>query len=511
MPGFNFFRIYKQQKAHLTSHLKSKGMTLIGKKDVVEGGTAFHYSLYFTEEPPKRPVKWIRELQKQFNVRDFDTEHYSAVVIVSFLDHVYAISFGPSHFLVSKFADLEFGIDIASRILRRYKTKNSREFGGMRIKSIETYISSEELSFEAGEAVNYIKGVPVDVSIWGNNVSCGQSVQLRKRNLSLKNAHQVCAQLEGALSLPVRREIPKAAAVKDPVKCQALNQKLISDMKNDRYMVSISQQQLSGVAFLFADQHDFVCYVNGDPVQIDENLSLEQLRTLVANHFDGDYQELLGATVEAQEDGVTAYSKPFVKFIDYIDTQDNHYLEDGEWYQFDKNYLGNVRNEVNRIPLNFSREVPVFDENAYVGWLATQQEKHYRERYLNSLLEAKHNYVNRDRFIDIFEGASTEITDLFKGDTIYIVKIGIPQKLNYAIDQALAAVRVLERRAFQIPVLGATHTVRRICLWLFLDRQKRIKRISDINSLIFLMKLAHWRKAVLLSGLQPEIRVSYKN
>ncbi|WP_199693713.1 DUF6119 family protein [Sorangium cellulosum] len=486
-------------------------MNLIEKKDVVEGGTTFHYHLYFAETPPRRPVKWIKEIQKQFNVRSFDTEHYSAVVIVSFLDHVYAISFGSSHFLVSRFADLEFGIDIASRILKRYKTKNSREFGGVRIKSIETYISSEDLSFEAGEAVNYIKGVPIDVSVWGNNVSCGQSVHLRKRTLSLKNAHQVCAQLEGALLLPVRREIPKAAAVKDPVKCQALNQKLISDMRNDRYMVSISQQQLSGVAFLFADHYEFVCFVNGDSVQIDENLSLVQLRTLVASHFDGDYQELLNATVEAQEDGVTAYSKPFMEFVDYIDTQENHYLEGGEWYQFDRNYLGNVRNEVNRIPLDFSTEIPTFDESAYVNWLAVQKEKHYRERYLNSLLEAKFNYVNHDRSLDIFEGASAEISDLFKGDTIYVVKIGIPQKLSYAIDQALAAVRVLERRAFQIPVQGAMCTVRRICLWLFLDRQKHIKRISDINSLIFLMKLAHWRKSVLLSGLQPEIRISYKS
>ncbi|NUQ75457.1 MAG: TIGR04141 family sporadically distributed protein [Polyangiaceae bacterium] len=511
MPGFNFFRVFKQQKQHLTTHLTSKGMALIEQKDVVEGKATFRYELYFTEKPPKKTVKWLKELQRQFSIKDFKTENYSAVVLISFLDHVYAITFGPSHFLVSKFSDLEFGINIASRVLKRYKTKNSREFGGVKVKSIETYLSTEELPFEAGEAVNYIKGVPINAPNWGNNVSCGQSVQLRKRTLSLKNIHQMCAQLEAALSLPVRREIPKAAPVKDPVKRQALTQKLISDMQNDRYMVSISQQQLSGVAFLFADQHDFVCLVNGKPlVVIDEHLSLKKLRTVVQKHFGGDYQKLLDATVLAQEDGNTVYSKPFIKFIDYIDTQDNHYLEDGEWHQFDKNYLSNVRNEVDRIPLAHSTEMLTFDEQAYSTWLATQKEKHYRERYLNNLLEAKHKYVNHDRTLDIFEGASTEITDLLKGDTIYIVKIGIPQKLNYAIDQALSAVKVLERQSFQVPVKGTAHTVQRLCLWLFLDRQTHIKRISEINSLIFLMKLAHWRKSVLLSGLQPEIRISYK-
>jgi uncharacterized protein (TIGR04141 family) len=512
MPGFNFFKIYKKQQPHLTTYLKSKGMTIIDTKEVLDGTTKFHYQLYFTKTPPKRPVKWIKELKKQFKVTDFGTQNYSAVVTVSFLDSVYAITFGASHFLVSRFSDFDFGIDIASRILKQYKTKNSREFGGVKVKSIDTYMATDELSFEAGEAVSYIKGVPFDVVSWGGNVSCGQSVQLRKRSLSLKNIHKQCMQLNDALSLPVRREIPKSTLVRDATKCLSLDQKLISDMKNDRYMVSISQQQLSGVAFLFADQYEFVCVVDGKPISIDENLSLKELRTLVDDHFQSDYQKLLSAPVEAREDGVAAFTKPFMNYIDYIDTQENHYLEEGKWYQFDKNYLSNVRNEANRIPLEFSQEIPTFDEPAFLAWQASQpgQPKQYREQYLNNLLAANFGYINRDRSLELFEGASAEITDLFKGNTIYVVKIGVPQKLNYAIDQALASIRILERQAFQIQINGVSHAVQKVCLWLFLDRQKQIAKIHEINSLIFLMKLAHWRKSVLLSGLQPEIRVSYK-
>jgi len=512
MPGFNFFRVFKQQKEHLVSHMKSKGMALMGHKDVEDGGAAFRYELYFTQNPSKKPIKWLKELKRQFNLTDLHTESYSAVVLITFQGHVYALTFGSSHLLVSKYADLDFGINIASRILKKYKAKNSREFGGVKVKSIETYLTTEELPFEAGEAVNYIKGVPISVSTWGNNVSCGQSIQMRKRTLSLTNAHQMCAQMEDALSLPVLREIPKAAPVKEPAKLQALTQQLISDMKNDRYMVAISQQQLSGVAFLFADQHDFVCCANGKELfSIDEELPLKRLRTLVQKHFDGDYEELLRATVRAQDDGNTVYSKPFITFIDYIDTQENHYLEEGRWHQFDKNYLRNVRNEVDRIPLSHSKEMPTFDEKAYQKWLTTHPEQHYRERYLNNLLAQKYGYLNHDRSLEDFDGASIEVADLIKGDTIFAVKIGVPQKLSYAIDQADSAVKFLERRSFKVELNGMAHRVQKVCVWLFLERQARIQQISEINSLIFLTKLARWRKSVLLAGLQPEIRISYKN
>ncbi|AUX45905.1 uncharacterized protein SOCE26_074050 [Sorangium cellulosum] len=514
MPCFNVFRIYSQQKPQLCSLLRARGLVPTDTKTVTENGTTYLYELYFTTNPTKRPVKWVNELQKHFSLGTFDVESYSAVLLISFLNSTYAVSFGSSHFIVSKFADLDFGIEIASRLLSTYKTKNSREFGRVRTKSIETYQSADELSFEPGEAVNYIKGAPVDVREWGKNLSCGQSVQMRKRTLSVRTLHNTCHRLEDALSLPIRNRFPKAVSIKDHAKCQALNQQLIADMQAGHYMVSISQQQLSGVAFLFADQYDFVCATGSNTFAVDENLSLAKLRTIVRKYFAGDYQALLAATVEAQEDGKRAFSKPFISFVDYIDTQNNYYLEDGKWHQFDSNYLGNIRSEVDKLTLEFSTEMPTFDENSYSTWLSAQppgqQQKYYRERYLNELLESKFNYINHDRSFQLFERATVEITDLLKDDTIYIVRIGKPRKLSYAIDQAAASIRVLERQGFHVPVNRRKQTVRKICLWLFLERQKKIARISEINSLIFLMKLANWRKAVLLSGLQAEVRVSYR-
>lgn len=512
MPAFNFFRIYPQQKSNLSQLLNSKGIVFSETKSEIDNGIPYIYELFFTQRPLKKPIKWIKELKKQFTITDHDIEINSAVVIISFLNSVYAISYGLAHIYVSRYADYDFGINIASRLVASYKTKNSREFGGVKTKSIETYLSPDELAFEAGEAVNYIKGIPIDKEIWGKNISCGQSVQLRKRNFSIKNIHRICVLLENALTLPIVKDIPRSITVKDPGQIQTLNAKLVSDMQSGYYMFAISQQQLSGVAFFFSDQYDFILKAEGIDIPLDENITLSEIDALVNSSFHGDYNDLLKASVEAQEDGSFSYSSTFINFIDYVDTQGNYYLDDGKWYRFDNNYLSNVRNEVSKIPLDFSTEIPIFNENAYSAWLALHpgEQHYYRERYLNHLLELSYGYINHDRTFDLFEGTTIEIADLIKANTIYIVKIGKPQKLNYAIDQASAAIKVLERRNYEIPVFGNPVKIQKVCLWLFIERQNRINQISEINSLIFLMKLANWRKNILLSGLQPEIRISYK-
>ncbi len=512
MPAFNFFRLYPHLKDDLIRHLTVKGFVLVDAKTEQDNGVSFLYELFFTQPPKNMPVKWIKELQKQFALDDHEVDVYSAVVLVSFESKLYAISYGASHFYVSRYSDFEFGINIASRLVSAYKTKNSREFGGIKTKSIETYLSPDELAFEAGEAVNYIKGTPVNTSVWGKTISCGQSVQLRRSDLSVKGIHTTCQRLEAALSLPVTKEIPRSIQVKDSAQNLALTQQLISDMQQGHYMVSISPLQLSGVAFLFADHHEFTCVANGIRIEIDENSSLSEIDALVSTHFAGDYQKLLEATIEAHEDGIVAYQKSFICFIDYVDTQNNYYLEEGKWYQFDKNYLSNVRNEVNRIKIDSTSEIVRFDEAAYTLWQAQQlpAQRHYRERYLNELLAANHGYVNFDRDCELFEGAAAEITDLYRQNTIYIVKIGKPQKLNYAVDQATAAIRILERRAFILNVGGVPEKVQKVCLWLFFERETPISLLSEVNSLIFLMKLANWRKTVLMAGLQAEVRVSYR-
>jgi len=99
--------------------------------------------------------------------------------------------------------------------------------------------------------------------------------------------------------------------------------------------------------------------------------------------------------------------------------------------------------------------------------------------------------------------------DLYKDNILYFVKKGKPQKLSYVIDQAVNTVKILQNKAASIEINGVEVKIDGICLWILLDRQTEIKKISEINSIILHMKLVEWRKILIDAGFKPLININY--
>jgi hypothetical protein len=99
--------------------------------------------------------------------------------------------------------------------------------------------------------------------------------------------------------------------------------------------------------------------------------------------------------------------------------------------------------------------------------------------------------------------------DLYRDETLYFVKKGTPQKLNYVIDQALNTVNLLRNNESKITYNGAELAVKKINIWLLISRNTDIMKISDLNSLIFLMKLSNLYQEVVDFGLTLEINYNY--
>nr|WP_315446891.1 DUF6119 family protein [uncultured Pseudomonas sp.] len=243
---------------------------------------------------------------------------------------------------------------------------------------------------------------------------------------------------------------------------------------------------------------------------MNDELELTTLRTIAHEDFDGEYKALFNATVTISGDDGERQIAILKDILDYKD-EEGYYLEGGRWHRFDLTYLNTIRQEVNRIDTRFSTEMPLFDFEAFETWKGQQTSRvKYAERFVNVTLANIYGYFDGDRNLSLLEGAAMEVADLFKDETIFIVKIGEPQKLNYAIDQAMASLSALERSSFTTQVNGADFYVKQVCLWLFIERQTDIELLSDLNSLIFLTKLANWRKFTLLRGRIPIVNISYR-
>ncbi|WP_018925167.1 DUF6119 family protein [Pseudomonas umsongensis] len=510
MPALNIFKIYNTQLNNLEESLTENNLTLVQEVEREHEDKRFSLKLFFTQNPYPTSIKWIADLAKTFRIEEKNAHHYAAAVIVIFDDQVFVLSYGAAHFYISKFADLDFGMDVAARLLSSFKIKSSQELAGSRLRSIDTYKIISDLAYEAGEAVDYIRGIPIDIGMWGRNISCGHSVHLRHRKFSVENCHLICQRLVGVLEGDVVKHIPRRIVISQEDIIAAQDQKLIDAIENNLYMADISPTQLCGIALMFPEERDYVLRTARRQLILNDELDRTTLRTIAHEDFNGDYQALFNAKVAILGDDDERQIASLKTILDYKD-EEGYYLENGRWHRYDLTYLNTIRHEVNRIDIRFSDEMPFFDHEAFAAWKAQQTGSvKYAERFVNVTLAENFGYFDGDRNLDAPEGAAVEVADLFRDETIFIVKIGEPQKLNYAIDQAMASLSILERSSFITSVNGAEFNVRQVCLWLFIERQTEIEQLSELNSLIFLTKLANWRKFTLLRGRIPIVNISYK-
>ncbi|HEL9685400.1 TPA: hypothetical protein U0Q01_002254, partial [Legionella pneumophila] len=199
-------------------------------------------------------------------------------------------------------------------------------------------------------------------------------------------------------------------------------------------------------------------------------------------------------------------------FIDYIDG-DRFFLLDGKWYQFNQNYLSFLQHQIDNL-IQFERSPVDFSKSDYDKWLVqikstVGQTLTYPEYYFNTM-QVKDGYLNFDRDTETLKKYKIEKMDLYKDDTAYFVKIGTPQKLGYVVDQAITTIKTLQNKAISIEVKGHNISPKNICLWLILDRSTMLTKISEINSLIFLIKLSEWQRICYNGRFNPIIRVGYK-
>ena len=132
----------------------------------------------------------------------------------------------------------------------------------------------------------------------------------------------------------------------------------------------------------------------------------------------------------------------------------------------------------------------------------------YKEKYFNISKELE-GYINMDRNLSTegLNGYKIETADLYKDNTLYAVKIGKPQKLGYVIDQSMNTLKLLQNN--QISDIIPNEEIKTFSIWIILERANEINKISDINSIIFLMKLVEWKKEVRDAGYQTLIKIGY--
>lgn len=391
-------------------------------------------------------------------------------------------------------------MNLAERIIdeKNLKIKNTKFYKSRKSKTITSYQQGSEISFDSGESIHYLKAKTINSSRWGETASFGSSVQF---NLS-KNPSELTdfiRHIEEELRQPPRFEFPKTCIVRDVKIINELDNRLANAIvrKCDNTEINVEEFSVFGIDFIFSNKSEYSLYlkrVSKDKKHLEE-LNLEELVKFVKEKNIDLSQKINEIYVCTHNEHGREYSQPLKYYLDFIDEQERYCLIDGKWHKFNQSYLSYLKQEVDSINLIYEQN---FDINSSIT-----------EDLFNKKRHQDDGYINCDKILETLSTYKVEKMDLYKDETLFFVKIGTPQKLSYVIDQAINTIKILQNNESQIKIAEKEVNVRNICLWIIFDRKEKISQLSEVNSIIFHMKLVEWKKTVKDAGFSPLIKVNY--
>ena len=496
MAKFNLYKIYSDQREKLIEKFNSVGLTKIGSKNI----DGFSLDFYFSNDLEPIPIWWT-DIYKDFfgEVEKPKNKIFFATLLIYNPQVIYAVSLGKSHFYLKHFCDSDFGLNLAERIADDInpKIKNSKFYKSRKNKIITTYQEGSGIDFDSGESLHYLRAKTINKDKWGKTASFGHSAQF---NIEIKPEElpDFIRKIEEVLKQKSRIKLPKVILVEDEETQKKLDGLLakVSTESSQSSTVQESDITLSGVDFIFSDQYEYSFYVRGnrDSRTDKGELTLDRLRQLISDKNVNLETQLNEVKVKAHNEFGRDFSVSLKETLDFVEEKERYCLINGKWYQFNQSYLDFLKEEVDN--LGFKTQEDVNDR--------TEQEFNQRK--------GREGFINCDRLNEILcKKYRVEKIDLYKDKILYFVKFGTPQKMNYVVDQAANTVKLLQNNQSKIHINDEEKEVETICLWLVFDRRQRFKKLSELNSLIFHMKLADWKRIVQNARYKPVIYVSYKN
>jgi len=286
--------------------------------------------------------------------------------------------------------------------------------------------------------------------------------------------------------------------VTDESKIAELNNKLVDAIMQATQTVRFDDLVLSGVEFVFPEASHYKFFVKGRRSRQKrlQDLSLDALLAFVQENQLDLREELERIRVYVHNDYGSSYSRPLKAYLDYVDDPDYYCLIEGEWKKLSQSYVDYLRREVARLRVELDPQqlAPDEDEPALIARLASTEG--YTQ--LHGILQVQRG------------GYRVEIGDLYRDGALFHVKAGPPRKLVYAIDQALASLDYLKSHERQVDLGGEKLAVRKVYLWLIVDRHTAVSSLTDIRSLILHMRLVEWKTVARDADFEPVVRITHR-
>ncbi len=481
MAKYNLYRIIPEKRFELIGKLRAAGLESAKKVEAGDCVLEFMYS----RVPDGSDIWWTKTYRDFFEgVEPPKNVVHCAAFFVYSDTFCYAAALGKTFIQIKNYCDPDFGINMAERVASDHvKIKNSKFYKSRRNRVASTYQSGNRIEFESGESLDMIRAATVDPALWGNEANFGTAVQF-SLDIGPDQLPPFIKRIEEVLAQPARIGLPKVVSIRDPIRLKDLDASLVK---------VLSSNESDRVTLIANDDCQYSFYLQGSYGNLSDKGEMNKpaLQNFMNTENVNLMEQLNDIKVRVYDPEGRERSKNFKAMIDYFDEVDRTCLIDGKWYRYNQSFLNFLRREADTIAIEKDGGKVFGDQ----------------DEFIESLVKAGFTDC-RKGIAAINQKFRVNKLDLFKDGTLYFVKYGSPESVNYAVDQAINVTKYLQAGRGQIELDSQTLDIQRIGLWLAPGGSGTIGRLSEVNSLNFLMKIADWKRAVLNAGFRPRVRIS---
>lgn len=523
---YNIYRIKSLQAKALIKKLS--GVGLKEQKTIISGNYSMKF--FYSDDVLGSEVWWwktYREFFKRGAKEPKNVFNFALLLCTNIKNPtiIYAASLGKSHFYLSKFIEPDFGINLAVRIAdeNTILLKKSRHFSGSKRQEIASYASFIKDNYEPGESVDHLKLKATDKGVWGErNMIFADSIQM-DRDIDPRQLAEVFEQVDECMGGVEIINLPKLEPAPTELEDQ-LDKILFTSLMQDKGNVLIEEFQTQGVCisfnfndynFQFSSKNPKDNNINKE--NIGNSLDIPSIKKFITTHSYIKSIDMIRVQFNNEETG--KFTKGLKELLDfYASHQDiTYFLRNGIWYKFNQPFMKYLKRSLDNIS---TIQMGSFDEQEYINWkqekeLKIANKEHvennitYREYFFNKQQSEQNGYTLLDRELTPINSLEEkgkeyklEIADLYKDKEIISVKIGDEtHQLIYNIEQSKSAMELIIRGVveFEQPLEYAA-------LWFLFEDDTT--RITQQNSIQFLLAIEAWQKRVKHYNLTPRIYIS---
>lgn len=493
----NVFKIPKDRVRDLKDKFKSPslGLKIIRSEKIGDYQTDF----FFSKDVKDISIPWVDTYAEFFGEpKPANTVYFSCYLWES-EKLCFALSYGKCHFYLRQFCDHDFGTSMAKRIANEkdIRQKSSKKFAGKKKKEIKSYTKNSRLDIESGESVDYLQASIIKDKVinFGKSGKFGSSVLL-SLDIEKEKLSDFFKDLVSASLLAENFPLPRTTIIDNTAQSQKFEDDLINEIagSSENTDFTANSHELFGVDFVFSGHEKYKFSHRGIESGYLEELSIEALRQFVSEHSIPK-DEIMAINVIVEKEDSKAYTKQIRDSLDYIVDGQNVILSQGRWMEFNEDYVAQLNEYIDEIEIDPTEDSLIEIEKTNEG------------KFNESM--TSHGYINADKDfskIKVESGISIEAWDLQKDETVYAVKIGTPQKLGYVCDQSINTLELIKKK---VNVKKLDANFKNYCIWIILDRAEKIKKLSEIKSIIFKQKVESWARRCFEFGITPKIKISY--